>query len=169
MTPSSHKLYFHIVFDKSIKFLLFLFLWSPGGLPRAGCCGGDRGWDGTGGHGPAVRCLGHGHFLCDVFWVKKEIKAAAPSKSPALGNPRPTFLPSPCPTLGQAEGKLRHELDPGPRDVPVALPLCPHVLFPCWQHSILRQSGVHGVRAVSSRRVLHPLGVPGPQADPAKA
>lgn len=107
-----------------------------------------------------LRWLGHGHFLCNVFWVKKAIKAAAPSNSPALGNPRPTFLPSPCPTLGQAGGKLRHELDPEPRDVPVALPLCPHVLFPRWQHSILWQSGVHGVRAVPSQGVLQPLRAP---------
>lgn len=47
--PAPHKLYFHIVFDKSIKFLLFLFLCSPGRLLRAGLCVGGRGWDGTGG------------------------------------------------------------------------------------------------------------------------
>lgn len=57
-------------------------------------------------------------------------------------------MPSPCPTLGQARGELRHELDPRPGGVPVTLPLCPHVLFPCWQHGILRQSGVHGAGAV---------------------
>lgn len=103
--------------------------WSPGRWhwvewERLGCA--RRMW-----HSPCPhrKVTSRGQLICHLFWVKKGVKAAALSKSLALGKLRHRSH-SPVLALPQAGGRLRHgraELDPQPGAAPATSSPCPSV------------------------------------------